>query len=1034
MSDTALDDFTDLSAWTAVASGLAHLEISQDQGPHGKAMRLDFDFKGGGGFVVARKMFSLPLPEAYAFSFNLRGSAPANKFEFKLIDPLNQNVWWYHRDTFDFPADWQPFQIRSSRIEFAWGPAGGGPMPEVGALEFVIAAGPGGRGTVWIDDLRFADHSVRAAPRVQASSALPGHEPARAVDRNGATCWRSEPTSVPQWLLVDFQAEREYGGVVIQWEPDAWARAFEIQTSNDAREWQTVYAAPQAAGERSYIPLPNGLSRYLRLNLLRAGDGRGFGIIDLDIKPYDFSRSINAFFQAIAQRETRGLFPKYLTGEQTYWTPVGIAESRTQGLLNEEGMVEVDKGSFSIEPFLYLDDKLITWADARISQHLEKGYLPIPSSIWRMDDMVLTTTAFATGGPEQAVLYIRYRIENSGRSARQVSLFAALRPFQVTPPWQSFNQFGGVSPIRELTLRGDSVWVNGDKAVMSLTQPTRFSAAGFDQGAITHWMKTGILPYRTQVSDGFGYASGALRYDLPLGPGLAQEVYLAIPLGAADGTGGEWAEGPPAGLEGAAQFDIAKREWERKLGSLDIRLPPSAQGFTDTLKTAAAHILINRNGPALQPGPRRYTRSWIRDGATMAAALLRMGWTGEVRDFIRWYARYQAADGNVPCAVDHNGADWLPEHDSHGELIYTVMEYFRFSGDHELLAECRPAIVKAVDYIEALRNQRLTAEFATAEKRTCYGLLPESVSHEGYLAHPVHAYWDDFWALRGLKDAAAIAQILGEQNPARRCAELRDAFREALYASIQATMQERGVEYIPASVEWADCDPAATAVAITLDADLEQLPAAAVEHTFSEFLARFRAMHGGAVEWTHYTPYEIRIIGALVRLGKRREAHELIEFFLSDRRPTAWNQWPEIAWRDPKTPGHLGDLPHTWIGAEYILACRALLAYEREADQSLVLAAGIPDAWLDETEGIAVNDLPTYYGTLSYSLRRAGADALQLALSGECAIPPGGIVVRPPLSLPLAHVEVNGEAIDTFDAESITLDRCPADVVMQTRI
>ena len=71
--------------------------------------------------------------------------------------------------------------------------------------------------------------------------------------------------------------------------------------------------------------------------------------------------------------------------------------------------------------------------------------------------------------------------------------------------------------------------------------------------------------------------------------------------------------------------------------------------------TATAHILVTRSGPALQPGPRRYTRSWIRDGAMMSAALLRMGHAREVREFIRWYAPHQRADGFVPCCVDRRG-------------------------------------------------------------------------------------------------------------------------------------------------------------------------------------------------------------------------------------------------------------------------------------------------------------------------------------------------------------------------------------------
>jgi Glucoamylase and related glycosyl hydrolases len=1029
MSSGVLDNFEDLSGWTGVASGQAQIKISQDQGPRGKAMRLDFDFKGGGGFVVARKPFVLPLPEAYAFSFNLRGPAPPNRFEFKLVDPTGHNVWWYHHDAFDFPEDWRSIQIRSSQIEFAWGPLGGGAMGQVGVIEFVIGAGPGDKGTVWIDDLCFQDQSFRSLPAVRASSALPGHEPEFAVDHCAETSWRSKPG--PQWFLIDFQQEREYGGLIVQWEPTTRARGFDVQTSNDGAEWKTIYATGGAEGSRSFIYLAKSGSRYLRLNLHQGITETGFGIVDIDVQPYDFSRSIHTFFQSIAKREPRGLYPKYLYGEQTYWSPVGIKEGFTQGLLNEEGMVEVDKGSFSIEPFLYVDEELITWADVSPTQELEQGYLPIPSSVWRKYGIVLKTTAFVTESLSKPILYVRYRVEGTEEQPRQVRFFAALRPFQVTPPWQAFNALGGVSPIRELAYCADAVWVDRSKVVIPLTAPSQFGAATFDQGTITEYLKGGELPPQTQVSDGFGYASGALRYDLGLARGAAQEIYLAIPFGSIDVARGEWAGLLPQGVSGADEFGNAVRAWETKLGWVEIRLPPTARGFTDTFKTAAAHILINRDGPALQPGPRRYTRSWIRDGATMAAALLRVGCNQEVRDFIRWYAQHQAEDGNVPCCVDRNGPDWLPEYDSQGEFIYAIMECFRFTGDRSFLAEMWPAVVKSVDYIEALRGTRLTPQFQTPEKRACYGLLPESVSHEGYLAHPVHAYWDDFWALRGLKDAANMAEVLSDQAQASRLAALCDSFRETLRASIEATMTERYIDYIPGSVEWADFDPAATANAIALLDELPNLPGAGIEPTFDQYLSGFRKRCRGEIDWTNYSPYEIRIVGALVRLGKRESAHELLEFFGADRRPRPWNQWTEIAWRDPKSPAHIGDMPHTWIAAEYILSFRSMFAFEREADQALIIAAGLVDAWLTDNFEVVVKNLPTYYGKLSYSLRHEGTDTLCLSLFGDPAMPPGKIVVRPPLPRPIAYVKANGKKIETFDAESVTISQYPVKVVMK---
>src|SRR4029077_18259374 len=159
-----------------------------------------------------------------------------------------------------------------------------------------------------------------------------------------------------------------------------------------------------------------------------------------------------------------------------------------------------------------------------------------------------------------------------------------------------------------------------------------------------------------------------------------------------------------------------------------------------------------------------------------------------------------------------------------------------------------PAATRSVDRIEALRSQRLTAEFQTPEKRACYGLLPESVSHEGYLAHPVHSYWDDFWALRGLEDAAGMAEVLADGPLALRLAGLRDSFRETLRASIMATMTDRHVDYVPASVEWADIDPAATANAIGLLGYADMLPAAAIDRTFDEYLSNFRKRRTGEVD------------------------------------------------------------------------------------------------------------------------------------------------------------------------------------------
>ncbi len=1020
-----LDDFTDLSGWLPVASGLARLAVTRDAGPGGAAMRLDFDFGDGGGFVVARKTLAVTLPETWALGFQLRGHGPPNRLELKLADPSGRNVWWYRVEAFALPDAWTPMRVRSSQVEFAWGPAGGGALTELGAIEIALAAGPGGRGSLWIADLRLDDLTVRMRPLVRASSALPGHAADGLFDAPPPSSWRSARTADPQWIQVDFQARREYGGLVIDWEPDGRARRFTVGTSDDGTTWTTVHSTTHADAARSFVYMPHTSARHLRIDLGESVAGAGFGIAAIEVRPFEFSRSLQTFFKSVAADAPRGGYPRWLAGEQTYWTPIGVPDGETCALMNEEGMVELDRGTCSLEPFLFVDDRLLTWADAAVTQELVDDCLPIPTAVWRAGDVGLRTSACALRSDGRPTLFLRYRIENGAGVARRMRLFTAVRPFQVTPPWQAFGALGGVRAIHTLAGGSAGAWIDDARAVVPLDGAAGFGAATFDQGNVVDALRTGTLPPRDAVDDAFGYASGALAFDLALGPGATRDVFLAVPFGRCDPTAGV----PTIATTGADAFGRATALWREKLGVVRVSVAPRWRYWVDTMRTCVAHVLVERSGSALQPGPRRYTRAWIRDGAIMAAALLRLGCPEEALAFVRWYAGFQAADGTVPCAVDEKGADWLVEHDSHGELIFAIAECFRFTGDRAFVDALWPAVRRAAEHLERLRATRLGPAYDAPEKRAFRGLLPESASHEGYLAQPVHAYWDDFWAVRALADAAFLADVRGEPAEAARWRRLRDDFRASVRDSLAATIATRAIAYVPGSVEWADFDPTATSNAISLLGETPLMPAATLAATFAEYLKGFRGRRDGAVDWSNYSAYEVRIIGALVCLGERASAHELAEFLLDDRRPRAWNQWPEISWRDPRSPGHIGDVPHAWIGAEYVLAFRTMLAYERPEDDALVVAAGIPSAWLDDGD-VVVDGLATYFGTLGFTLRRRGADALELSLRGELAVPPGGIVLRPPLPRPLARVELDGAPSGDFTPEGVVVRRSPVDVLL----
>jgi hypothetical protein len=325
----------------------------------------------------------------------------------------------------------------------------------------------------------------------------------------------------------------------------------------------------------------------------------------------------------------------------------------------------------------------------------------------------------------------------------------------------------------------------------------------------------------------------------------------------------------------------------------------------------------------------------------------------------------------------------------------------------------------------------MTEAYQSGAKHAYYGLLPESISHEGYAQRPVHSYWDDFFALRGLEDAARMAVILGDDGRATRFAEFRDSFRRDLYASLRLTIENHGIDYIPGSVELADFDPSATAIALDPGGELTNLPEPTLQQTFQRYYVDFVKRRDGELKTQTYSPYELRTVGALVRLGRREQALEVLGFLISQQRPTAWNQWPEIIWRDPTAPRFIGDMPHTWVGAGLVRAVRSLLAYERESDQALVLAAGIPPAWLENDRAVGVKRLPTHYGILNYELRGEADGRFRLRLSGDVHVPAGGIVVQPPLPRPLKAATVNGKPLPELREDAAVVREFPADVVLE---
>lgn len=1027
-----LDDFSDSSTWRVVTSNQVTAALRQIESAQGKALCLDYDYHGVSGYAGIQRALPLEYPQNYRFDFQLRGDSPANDLQFKVTDASGDNVWWVNSPRYAFPKEWTPVRYKQRHIGKAWGPGADPVLRQSAKLEYTIYNNADGKGSVCFDELTFTELPAEdASPlkaTVNASVANGSGVAANTVDGDPQTAWYADfaADADPQ-LTLDLGKIREFGGLKLVWKPEEYASSYLVQLSDDGNRWRDLRTVVAGNGGTDYLALPESEGRYLRLRI-GGGPGKTFGLASAEVQPLGFAATPNDFIRSVAKESPRGWFPRGFINEQPYWTLVGLDGGTQQGLIGEDGAVEVAKGGFSLEPFVVADGKLASWADAEISQSLQDGYLPIPSVDWKHEAFGLRVTTFAQGVPDRSQLVMRYLLSNTTKTRRRYALAVAVRPLQVNPPSQFLNTVGGVSPIHALTVREGRICVDGRQcarasAVSNAAFATTFESGdvverlsesewtGFiDQEETTGVSYPGLKIESESVNDPEGLASGALLYRAWLAPGETYEVDVIVPL-----TGKP--EGESALAPSSSGEELQKRvaqQWRDKLDRVGLQVPPAGQALADTLRTATAHMLISRIGPRLQPGTRSYGRSWIRDGAMISEGLLRMGREEVVRDYVEFYAPYQFENGMVPCCVDDRGSDPVPENDSHGELIFNIAELYRYDGDKKFLVRMWPHVVGAYEYMEKLRLSERT-EANRAVNPAFYGMMPASISHEGYSAKPMHSYWDNFWALRGYKDAVEVAQWLGKSEEAVRFAASRDQFREDLYNSLGEATRLHGIGFLPGSAELGDFDATSTTIALAPGGEQGRLPEALLKGTFERYWTEFEQRSAGTRQWKDYTPYEWRNVSAFVRLGWRERAWEAVQFFFKDRAPQPWNQWAEVVSRTPRKPFFVGDLPHAWVASDFVRSALDMFAYTRELDDSIVLAAGIPTDWL-EGKGIAIRDLRTPEGKLGYSLRRAGGK-LELEIKTGLKVPAGGLVLPWPYPNAPGRTTINGQPAEWKNGE-----------------
>ncbi|HEY0857155.1 MAG TPA: hypothetical protein VGE16_08865 [Albitalea sp.] len=988
-----LDDFRDTSAWQASASDQVRASLRRDADG---SLCLDHDFSGVSGYAVMRRALPMRWTENFVLGVRWKGHGATNDVQVKLVDASGDNVWWVNRPNHRLPATLQDVAIKRRHIDFAWGPTTDRRLRDTQFIEFVVAAGrEGGKGSLCVARLAWEER----APD-------PAAWPDPVVKAQG------------RHLDIDWRHRREFNGLELRWPPEVRGVDYDVLASDDARRWRLLRSVRGSDGGLDTLFLPESEARHLRIRRVRAGAARP----QVVLRSAAEWPTLNAVLARLGADAPRGDLPRTFVGEQNYWTLVGVdGGGERSALMSEDGVLEVGRGGFSVEPSIWLDDgRRVTWADVTPTSTLRDGSLPLPRVRWQHAAFTLDIEAAADGPRNAPHLLVRYVLRNTGSRTQTVTLMLAVRPWQVNPPQQFLSTPGGERDVHTLRWRDGALSVNDGPPLQTTRSPQHMSALPFDSGASLQALRN--APRLTLLHDPQRHASAALQFRIRLPPGTSRSIGWVAPLGATQPN-----PTPVTAAELERRFEAAAATWRERLNRVHLRVPADAQPLVDTLRTSLAHVLMSRDGPALRPGTRSYARTWVRDGAMMLAGLVRLGETEVAREFVDWYAGHIFESGKVPCCVDQRGADPVVENDSHGQYLYSVAELWRHTGDRALLSRHWPRVQRVTAWMEALRQSERGEANRRPERTHLFGLMPPSISHEGYSDKPAYSMWDNFWALRGFKDAVVIAQALGHAAQARQWSAWRDEFQRELVGSIAATAARHRSGVIAGAADRGDFDPTSTTMALNPAQAQDALPPQLLGATFDRYWQEAAERAEGRRAWKDYTPYELRSVGAFVRLGQPKRAHAMLDFFFRHQRPRGWKQWAEVVLPDEREPRFLGDMPHAWVSSDYIRSVLDVFAYEREADSTLVIGAGFKPHWL--AQGVEVRGLSTPHGRLDYRLEST-AEGWTLSVPNALAGLHGGLRLLWPGDGPLPQATHDGRAL-AWQGRELPIAATPAIVTLR---
>ncbi len=644
-----------------------------------------------------------------------------------------------------------------------------------------------------------------------------------------------------------------------------------------------------------------------------------------------------------------------LNSTQRNWTVISSPGISDRAIVDPRGLITPYPMGWSLDFWIYLDKKLIVPATLPQVTQVMANNKALIQTAYTKDTLEVMSEAFFKQEPDhhQSLLLNKVTLKNTGHLAKAFSFFFAIRPFNPE----------GISPIEDITYLSSNAFVVDNRLALVLDQkPHNIVCLHFEDGDVSEHINSWEMILKTKCQHHLG--SAFAEYKVVLQPGETQSFTCKLPTDPASrlkGLMNKTLPLPQAQLLSHQIYHIqsipyedtklqVNSDWDGLFKSfMSVRLPQSQVQNLVELNMAHLHSFIERKPLSVSQFSDKSSR--IHDTTYLIFALNRIG-SFDMSKKILKSSRFFETKRFYPYLRG----------DRTGQLLVALYDTYALSQDIPFIEKHFGQVESLVKKIKGHgKNWTNTQQVATELKN----FINRQTGREVY-------FFDYFWAVAGLKAAAKIAQALHKTEEVLQFNQLHQEFSGYLTVLLRDALGPLPkFEYIPVSTK--------RGVDTGLMMSLSSIFPLSVLDAFDPRITQtLSLLDPYLVNGLLYSPigtpgFAIAQNCQLAQIYMARNDLRVWDIFnWITQKATSTGAFPETI-HPISGKGSAGEGHSSLASASFIHLFRTMLV--QETDNTLILFPFLQPQWLTE-EGLSLENVPTLFGKLSFTLKKAGSKAL----------------------------------------------------------